>query len=528
MSDRPIFWSDQLAYGTRQKFSDKEKYVCASGISPSGIVHAGNFREIITSDFVVKSLKEQGEEVKFIYSWDEYDRFRKVPANVPDEFEKYIGKPLTEVPDPEGCHDSYARHFEAQLEKELEDMHMNIEFIRQTEKFKNGEYAERIKKGLEKREKVKEILDKYRKEPLESPYYPVRVYCTECGKDFTDVTDWNGEYTITYFCNECEEEREHDIREGRVKQPWRIDWPMRWDYEDVHFEPAGKEHSAAGGSRDTGNELAEEIYDKEPPVHQMYEFVTKDGAKISSSSGEDVFTISELKKVYSPEMIRFLFSETKPNKAFEIPFESEEIIQIYDRFDRFEENYFGEGLENDKKREHQERVYEIAMVEIPEEKPVRVPFKHAAFIAQTVPEEEWSSKGITSLRRTGHIPDDLTDSDSERILERLERAKNWAREYAPEEYVYQINWDGEDSGFSDEEVEALQYLRDLLDEHDFEDSDELDDNIWDVRDECALDTGDFFETCYQALLQRDSGPRLSTLIMSVGRQETEEILEKIV
>jgi len=95
MSDRPIFWSDQLAYGTRQKFSDKEKYVCASGISPSGIVHAGNFREIITSDFVVKSLKEQGEEVKFIYSWDEYDRFRKVPANVPDEFEKYIGKPLT-------------------------------------------------------------------------------------------------------------------------------------------------------------------------------------------------------------------------------------------------------------------------------------------------------------------------------------------------------------------------------------------------------------------------------------------------
>lgn len=526
--ERPIFWSDQLAFGTRRKFSDKEEYVCASGISPSGIVHAGNFREIITTDFVVKSLKDQGENVRFIYSWDDYDRFRKVPANVPEEFEKHIGKPLTEVPDPEGCHDSYAGHFEAQLEEELEDMHMDIEFIRQSENFRKGEYAEKIKQGLEKRDEVKEILDKYRKEPLETPYYPVRVYCTECGKDFTEIKDWDGKYTITYYCNECEEEREHDIREGNVKQPWRIDWPMRWDYEGVDFEPAGKEHSAAGGSRDTGNELAEEIYDKEPPVHQMYEFVTKDGAKISSSSGEDVFTISELKKVYSPEMIRFLFSETKPNKAFEIPFESEEIIQIYDRFDRFEENYFGEGLENDKKREHQERVYEIAVVDIPGEKPVRVPFKHAAFIAQTVPEEEWESKGINSLKRTGHVPEKISESDEEKILDRLERAKNWAREYAPEDYVYQINWEGESSDFSKDELEALQLLKEKLESETFEDSDELDGELYNVRDDSKLDTGSFFNTSYKALLQRESGPRLSTLIMSVGQEETQGILDKIV
>lgn len=528
MSDRPLFWSDQLAFGTRQKFEDEEVYVCASGISPSGIVHAGNFREIITTDFVVKSLKDQGEEVRFIYSWDDYDRFRKVPSNVPDEFEKHIGKPLTHVPDPEGCHDSYAEHFEAKLEEELEDMHMDIEFIRQTEKFEDGEYADLIKKGLEKQDKVKEILDSYRKEPLEEPYFPVRVYCTECGKDFTQVSDWDGEYTLTYYCSECDEERSINFQEeGNVKQPWRVDWPMRWRYEDVHFEPAGKEHSAAGGSRDTGNELAREIYDKEPPVHQMYEFVTKDGAKISSSSGEDVFTISELKRVYSPEMIRFLFSETKPNKAFEIPFRSEEIIQIYDRFDRFEENYFGEGLDNDKKRKHQERVYELAMVDIPDEKPERVPFKHAAFVAQTVPEEDWSSKGIDSLKRTGHLPEKISEKDREYVLDRLRRAKNWARDYAPEEYVYEINWDGETGEFTDEQLEALEILREKLESQEFENSEELDGELYNVRDESQLGTGKFFETGYQALLMRDSGPRLSTLIMSIGVDQTVEILEKI-
>lgn len=523
--DRPIFWSDQLAYGTRQKFADKDTYVCASGISPSGIVHAGNFREIITTDFVVKSLKNQGENVRFIYSWDDYDRFRKVPSNVPDEFEKYIGRPLTEVPDPEGCHESYAGHFEAQLEEELEGMHMDIEFIRQSDKFRDGEYSELIKKGLEKRGKVKEILDKYRREPLEEPYYPVRVYCTECGKDFTDVTDWDGEYIVSYYCEECGEEKELDMREGNVKQPWRVDWPMRWDYEGVDFEPAGKEHSASGGSRDTGNELAREIYDKEPPVHQMYEFVTKDGAKISSSSGEDVFSISELKKVYSPEMIRFLFSETKPNKAFEIPFQSEEIIQIYDRFDRFEEDYFGEGPEDDKKREHRERVYEIAVVDLPDERPVRVPFKHAAFVAQTVPEEDWETKAIDSLRRTGHVPDDLSDNDREAVLDRLQRAKNWAREYAPEDYVYRIN-ESPDEDFSDEELEALDMIEESLMEKEFEDADDLDGELWNIQDGSKLGAGDFFTASYKALLGRDNGPRLSTLIMSIGQEKSREILSK--
>jgi len=79
-NDQPLFWSDQLAFGITMKFQDQDEYVVASGISPSGIVHAGNFREIITSDFVAKSLKNRGEDVRFVYSWDDYDRFQKGPG----------------------------------------------------------------------------------------------------------------------------------------------------------------------------------------------------------------------------------------------------------------------------------------------------------------------------------------------------------------------------------------------------------------------------------------------------------------
>lgn len=532
MSDQPLFWSDQLAFGTTRKFPDEDEYVCAAGISPSGIVHAGNFREIITVDFVVKSFKNMDEDVRFIYSWDDYDRFRKVPSNVPDEWEEYLGLPLTKVPDPEGCHDSYADHFESRLEEELEDMHMDIEFIRQSGNFEEGEYADLIKKAMNNRGKIKEILDKYRQEPKEEPYYPLRVYCTECERDYTEVTGYDGEYTVEYYCEECGEEKELNFREeGNVKPPWRIDWPMRWKYEGVDFEPAGKEHSAAGGSRDTANELVEEVFDGDVPVHQMYEFVTKDGAKISSSSGENAFTLTQLKEIYSPAIIRFLFAGTKPNKAFEIPFESEEIFQRYDNFDKIESAYFNpEEATDEKQREQWKRIYELSMVEIPEEEPVRVPFQHASFIAQTVPEENWETRAIDSLKRTGHVPEDISGENIDRVLDRLERAKKWAQNYAPEDYRYSINTEVPENvieELSADQKEAVELLKEELESRDFKDSDELDGEIFDVKDESELGTGEFFTTCYRVLLSREEGPRLSRLIMSIGQDETVDILRQV-
>ncbi|MFB6245151.1 MAG: lysine--tRNA ligase [Candidatus Nanohaloarchaea archaeon] len=533
MTDQPLFWSDQLAFGTVRKFEGQEEYVVASGISPSGTVHAGNFREIVTTDFVAKSLENRGENVRFIYSWDDYDRFRKVPENVPDDFEEHIGKPLCDVPDPEGCHESYARHFESRLEEELEGLHIDVEFIRQHEMFRSCQYADQIRQAMNNRKKIKEILDSYRSEPLSDDWWPLRIYCTECGKDFTDIQDYDGEYTVRYFCSECGEEREIDFsKDGSVKPGWRVDWPMRWHYEGVDFEPAGKEHSAAGGSRDTANEIVREIYGDEPPVHQMYEFVTRDGSKISSSSGENVFAISDLKEIYTPEMIRFLFSNTKPNKAFEIPFETEEIFQRYDKFDTIEEAYYNpETVENEKKRDHWKRVYEIATVNVPESQPVRVPFQHASFIAQTVPEDKWETEAIESLKRTGHVPEDIGGRGIDQVKTRLEKARNWARRYAPEEYVYEINQNPGPEAvdrMEEDQIEALELLRNLLRDENFVEQDELDGKIFDVRDRSDLETGEFFETCYRALIGRPEGPRLSRLIMSVGQGDSAEILDAFV
>jgi lysyl-tRNA synthetase class 1 len=226
-------------------------------------------------------------------------------------------------------------------------------------------------------------------------------------------------------------------------------------------------------------------------------------------------------------MIRFLFSGTKPSKAFEIPFESEEIFQRYDNFDRIEEDYFNPGeMDNERKEEHQRRVYELAMVEVPEEKPVRVPFKHLSFMAQTIPEEDWNPKAIESLKRTDHVSENISEKDVERVLDRLERAKNWAREYAPEDYVYQINYEAE-GDFDQNQLEALELLKERIEEG-YEDQDDFDSKIFEAKKDSELGTGAFFNTSYQALLNREQGPRLSRLIMSIGDEKAVEIIEDII
>src|SRR3990167_9576793 len=109
-----IHWTDVTAEKIIREKGDKESYTVASGITPSGVVHIGNFREIITVDLVKRALEKRGKKVRFIYSWDNYDVFRKVPKNMPkqDVLVKFLRFPIVDTPDTFGCHESYARHHE--------------------------------------------------------------------------------------------------------------------------------------------------------------------------------------------------------------------------------------------------------------------------------------------------------------------------------------------------------------------------------------------------------------------------------
>ena len=77
-----MHWSEKIAQEIVRRRPDKEEYVCAAGISPSGTIHIGNFRDVATSYFVVKALRKMGKKARLLFSWDEYDRLRKIPVDV--------------------------------------------------------------------------------------------------------------------------------------------------------------------------------------------------------------------------------------------------------------------------------------------------------------------------------------------------------------------------------------------------------------------------------------------------------------
>ncbi|MDR2951625.1 MAG: lysine--tRNA ligase, partial [Treponema sp.] len=249
-------WADEAAAKIVFERGEKELYTCASGITPSGTVHIGNFREIISVELVVRALRDLGKNARFIYSWDDYDVFRKVPANMPkqEELTKYLRFPITMVPDPWERDSSYARHHEADVENALPIVGVFPEFIYQAERYRSSRYAQGIRKALEKREMLKEILDKFRDEEhkIQGEWWPVSVFCEKCNRDETEIASWDGEWLLSYQCSLCGCHETVDIRNAKgVKLLWRVDWPMRWEYEKVDFEPAGKDHHSPGGSFDT-------------------------------------------------------------------------------------------------------------------------------------------------------------------------------------------------------------------------------------------------------------------------------------
>ena len=140
--------------------------VCASGISPSGPIHLGNFRELITPHLVADELKRRGIDCEHILSWDDFDRFRRVPKNlagVDDSWEQYIGMPLTAVPPPAGSpHASWADHFKAPLLEAMEATGIEVREISQTEQYRAGAYREQVLLAMRERFAIDKVLDQYR------------------------------------------------------------------------------------------------------------------------------------------------------------------------------------------------------------------------------------------------------------------------------------------------------------------------------------------------------------------------------
>ena len=513
-----VHWADYMAEKIIRERGDKDEYVVESGITPSGYVHIGNFREFFTAYIVGHALRDRGKKVRHIHMWDDYDRFRKVPRNVPPEWKEHLTKPVREVPDPWGCHDSYAEHFIELFESEVEKLGIEVDFLYASELYKSGEYAEEIRTALARRDDIKAILDKYRKiakqPPLEENWQPAMVYCPVCRRE-AELLEWDGEWKVRYRCPEGHEGWT-DIRDGNVKLRWRVDWPMRWAHFRVDFEPAGKDHLAAGGSYDTGREIVEKIFGWPAPIDLMYEFVGIKGqkGKMSGSKG-NVILLSDLYEVLEPGIIRFIYAKARPNKELKIDL-GLGLLNLYDEFDKVERIYFGlERAKNPEEEEELKRTYELSMPKVPERLLAQAPFRFLVTLVQMPHLDE--SGIIRVLQEQGHLPENLDEEDVERVRLRIRLAKNWVEKYAPDNVKFSIMENPPEIELRPEVREAMLEVAEWLDSHKGFTVEELNNALFDIARKHGIPSKEWFKALYNVFIGKGRGPRLASFLASLDR-----------
>lgn len=523
MSKQPIsfHWADINADKIIREKGPKDQYTCASGITPSGTVHIGNFREIISVDLIVRALRDKGHSVRFIYSWDDYDVFRKVPKNMPkpELLKTYLRKPITLVPDTTGNYNNYAEANEKAVESLLPIVGIVPEYLYQAERYRSGTYAEKMRIALERKDEIKAILDQYRTTPLPDDWFPLSVFSNFTDKDTTTILEWDGEWGITYRDDETQQVETIDLRTtSAAKLPWRIDWPMRWAYEDVDFEPAGKDHHSEGGSFDTSKHIVE-VFGSKAPVSFQYDFISIKGrgGKISSSTGE-VVSLPDVLEVYTPEVTRYLFVGTRPNTEFAISFDLD-VLKIYEDYDTSERIYFGVHKVNEKREAKERRIYELSQVkEIPTEISYQIPFRHLCNLLQI-------NSGDTEavIESLG----DVTPGQLDRLRERCVCAWNWITTYSPEDFRWVLRGK-EDAlvALSEVSKKAVTDLHHAVANLDSYDEKQLSEEIYAIAHRYEIAPPEFFKEIYTILIDKERGPKLAGFIKTCGKEKILPILAK--
>ncbi len=554
----PIDWVTRAADDAIRHAGEGKLVTVASGASPSGPIHLGNLREFITPHFVAEELRRRGVAVRHLHSWDDYDRFRKVPSGVPAEWAEHIGLPLSAVPDPWTCHSSWAEHFKAPLRDALTELGVEMEEISQTEMYRAGTYREQILTAVRRRDEIEAMLAKHRTKASAAAgaeteeeaaaladsvadedetagsgdlaRFPFKPWCGQCGRDTTDATAYDESTTqLDYTCTVCGYASATNLTtEDGGKLVWKVDWPMRWAYESVNFEPAGLDHMTPGSSYTVGQELVSAIYNWRAPARVTYAFVGFAGMQKMSSSSGGVPTASDALAILEAPIVRWLYVRRTPKQAFTIDF-GPEVVRLYDEWDAL-----GRKAADPTKRDAQVLAYERAAATQalgPLPTPaVAVPFKTlSSLVDVTAGSVEMISKVVENVGYPHASNDDLEP--------RLSRAMAWTASLpAADRTVVRETPDTERLAALSEDEEL--WLRIFLDRlPDDLRLDAVTSVVYGVpkvahglgfddapTDAVKADQKDFFRLLYNLLVGTDRGPRLPTLIVALGTDTVTSLL----
>jgi len=518
-------WYDMMA----KKIVEKERLLGRNmdkirtemGLGASGFPHIGSLGDAARSYAVTLALEGLGFRSDLVAYCDDKDGLRKVPKGLSKDLEKYIGFPVSSIPDPFGCHESFGKHMSSLLLESLDKSGIEYQYFSAKEVYERGLLLPEMRIILDNAQKVGEIVKEevgQERYMQRLPFFPV---CANCGRIYTTKAVKFDLKTdkVLYKCEGleirgklilgCGYEGEADIANGEGKLTWKGEFAARWKALDIRFEAYGKD---IADSVRINDRISREVLCFEPPSHAKYEmFLDKGGKKISKSAG-NVFTPQVWFRYGSPQSLLLLmlkrFVGTRTLDVSDIPAYMNEL-------DYLEDVYFAKKLVGDKEAIRLKGLYEYCFVTKPPAKPsVHVPYNLLTFLAKMAPKENYEQFIAEKLQSYGYLQKNQPlDAD---LKKRLEYSLNWSSDF---EDIKETP-----VSLAEPEKKAVSALITAIAGTD--DQDAIQNAIFNSAKSNGLQPREFFKKLYTILMDAPQGPRLGPYVLAMGKQNVIAALQR--
>lgn len=528
------FWAQERADAVVARH--RAPYVISDEKTPSGKIHVGALRGVLLHDAVARTLKKRGHQVKYIYGFDDFDPFDKIPVYLDQQlYEPYLGKPISDIPAPDqtgkpaageiNSEHNYGRFYADEFGRIYRDLGVDSETRRTSELYREGKFNQAIEIVLNEREKVAQAYqtviahrsaDRAQKEV--APLFPLNVICAKCGKvSTTQITNWDGK-KVSYQClkdliawtSGCGYQGQTEPFDGKAKMPWKVEWAAKWFIWQTDLEGAGKDHCTKGGSREVAIEIFRRVFAphlessyQNGPEGLPYEWFQLEGAKMSTSRGFGI-TATQIANQIPANILRFAILKTKPKSAVNFNADPENLLNLYNDYDRYLEVFW----QNPEGNEGQ--VIEISRLDLKQESPKFVmKFSKLIYIIQMFHLDPIA----LAVKEKGS---ELTEAERQDLESRILAAQKWL-ESAPEQYQLKIQERLADLALDNHQKEFLQAVLDLYQTQDSWQGDQLQKALFDLKNKLKIDAQIAFTTIYLVFLNRTSGPQAGLMLASLKR-----------
>ena len=504
---KSMHWAELLA--SRVESEKKEPFTITAGMTTSGPTHLGTLCEFLFPAAIQKELVSEGKKCDYIFIADIFDAFDSIPS-VFSKYEKalapHLGKPLSDVPDPEGCCASFGDHFLNESLAVMKKFGVSPKIARANEIYASGAMDETARFFLKNEDQARELVGRTSlKGELPPGWSPIMPVCQNCGRIATTRVASHDAESYKYVCDRevkyvkgCGFAGENKISDHKYKLTWRLHWPSWMKHFNTSVEGAGMDHHTRGGSWDTCVAVFKEMFRQEPPIGYKFGFILFKGRKYSKSKGIGM-GVTELLNLLPAEVIAYILLKPDLQENIDIDPSPVNLLRALDDF---------------------KSAGELLATSPDLSKLTRTDRKRVLAFRLSSSKQVWKSSFTDILLYYELYKDWKIVADKLQDKNGVERMKlyveSWvAQGFVPEEYSFSFTPSKVSSPAARDFVSLLTPQMPALEIHNL---------VFDAAKRNSVEPAALFTELYQSLIAKPKGPKMGRFIEAIGVSRVKEAL----